>query len=91
MRDVMREELAAHYDHEAGFSNSFTIGTVGNICERAFAVASAAVGEATYVRARADVIKGRPTHCGRVAAARCRESSDRRMLDAWVMHSSIDP
>lgn len=53
------------------------------MCERAYVVA-AGVSEATYVRARADVTKSRPTHQGRIKEKLERVSVARRHLDAWV-------
>lgn len=84
LRDVLREELARHYDRGLrSFSQSFVVGDAGSICERAFAVACG-VSEATYVRARADVTKDRPLHPGRACARASKQSEARRILNGWV-------
>jgi len=84
MRDVLRQKLAAHYDSSSNtFQNSFVVGGVSGLCDRAFAVA-AGVSEATFVRARADVTLVRPTHAGRLKVHARAVGADRAALDAWV-------
>lgn len=84
LRDTLRDQLEAHYDAQLGhFSNSFVVGGVGRICERAYAVATG-VSETTYVRARGDVTKKRAKHAGRVQVKVQRVSEARAHLDAWV-------
>lgn len=80
MREEIKAALAARYDAASGtFARAFVVGENGRVCERAFAVACS-VSEATFVRARADVTKGR-VHTGK---RKERLSHDRRELDAWV-------
>ena len=55
LRGQLRDSLAQHYDAVTKtFTPSFVVGSVGDVCERAYVVATA-VGEATYVRARAEM------------------------------------
>lgn len=84
LRDKLRQKLEEHYDAEKGkFSQSFVVAGVGEICERAYAVA-AGVSETTFVRARSDVTLKRPTHHGRVRERVKRVSCARAHLDSWV-------
>lgn len=84
LRDTLRDMLAQHYDAQLGaFSNSFVVAGIGGMCERAYVVACG-VGEATFVRARADVTKDRPTHVGRVRIRTRKVTNARCQLDAWV-------
>lgn len=83
MRAVICERLAAHFDvSSCSFTNSFRVGDCGTVCERAFAVACG-ISEATFVRARADITKGRCWKKER-QVKRKRESDERRLLDGWV-------
>ena len=81
LRGQLRDSLAQHYDAVTKtFTPSFVVGSVGDVCERAYVVATA-VGEATYVRARADVTKDREASRGQQRRVR---SEQRSCLDAWV-------
>lgn len=84
-RDVLRSDLAAHYDPSLRtFTNSFVVGNNGRVCERAYAVACS-VSEITFQRARADVTKDRAWHADRLGKRSKRESEDRRRLNGWVV------
>lgn len=84
MRTILREKLREHFDASLGtFTDSFVVGEYGQVCDRAYAVASA-LSEATFVRARADVTKGRSVERNRPTKRKERDNTDRRILEGWV-------
>lgn len=84
LRDHMASVYAAHYDKVNGvLTRSFVVGDVGDVCERAFAVACG-LSEVTYARARRDAIADRPRHAVRVEHRQDRFGKERGELDAWV-------
>lgn len=84
LRDEVRRIYHEHFDASAGrFTQSFVIGTVGDVCERAFAVGSS-LSEATFVKARADVTLARSERAGRKRERNDQRAIDRRHLDAYV-------
>jgi len=84
LRDHTASVYASHFNKVVGaFTRSFVVGGVGDVCERAFAIATG-LSEVTYARARRDAIADRPKHAARIVHRQQRESTDRVELDAWV-------
>lgn len=84
VRDVLRRNLAAHYDSTLGtFTNTFVVGCNAYVCERAYAIACS-VSEPTFVRARCDVTQCRGWHSERLIKRQRSETEDRRGLEGWV-------
>ena len=76
LRDAVRKTLESRYDRVRGTFSTFVVGDSFSVCERAAGVAMG-VSESLFAKARADVTRERPLHCGRKKKKTAKSNADK--------------